>query len=99
MQTDRKILDHPGTQIYESHVKYADGSPHDVIFNKASFTGIVGNIEGLVGVIVDITERKNAEALLKRFNEELEEKVKARTEERIQHWTKKRFSCARSTTG
>ena len=34
-----------------------------------------------MGIGIDITERKNAEALLKRFNEELEQKVKGRTEE------------------
>jgi PAS domain S-box-containing protein len=35
----------------------------------------------MLGVVRDITERKKAEALLKRFNEELELKVKVRTEE------------------
>ncbi|MDO9549555.1 MAG: PAS domain S-box protein [Methanoregula sp.] len=58
---DRKLLDNPGTQIYESRVKYADGSIHDVIFNKATFTDLKGNVEGLVGIIVDISGRKNAE--------------------------------------
>jgi PAS domain S-box-containing protein len=61
---DRKLLDNPGTQIYESTVKYADSSIHDVIFNKASFTDLMGNIEGLVGVIIDITERKKVEIAL-----------------------------------
>jgi PAS domain S-box-containing protein len=35
----------------------------------------------MLGVVRDITERKKAEALLKQFNEELEQKVKIRTEE------------------
>ncbi|MDO9550687.1 MAG: PAS domain S-box protein [Methanoregula sp.] len=61
---DRKLLDNPGTQIYESIVRYADSSIHDVIFNKASFTDSIGNSEGLVGVIIDITERKKMESAL-----------------------------------
>jgi PAS domain S-box-containing protein len=40
-----------------------------------------GNVTAVLGVARDITERKKAEVLLKRFNEELEQKVKARTEE------------------
>ncbi len=63
--SDRKLLNNPGTQIYESRVKYADGSIHDVIFNKATFTDLGGNVEGLVGVILDITERKQAEEALR----------------------------------
>jgi PAS domain S-box-containing protein len=40
-----------------------------------------GTIFGSVHLAHDITERKKAEDLLKHFNEELEQKVKARTEE------------------
>lgn len=63
---DKELFDHPGTQIYESRVKYADGSIHDVIFNKATFSDLQGNVQGLVGVIVDITERKRIEEALER---------------------------------
>ena len=61
---DRKLLDSPGTQIYESTVRYADSSIHDVIFNKASLTDSMGKSEGLVGVMIDITERKKMESAL-----------------------------------
>lgn len=68
---DKELFDHPGTQIYESRVKYADGSIHDVIFNKATFSDLQGNVQGLVGVIVDITERKQAEEALQQANKKL----------------------------
>jgi PAS domain S-box-containing protein len=68
---DWKLLDNPGTQIYESAVKYADSSIHNVIFNKATFTDLIGNIDGIVGVIIDITERKHAEDALARANRKL----------------------------
>jgi PAS domain S-box-containing protein len=68
---DWKLLDNPGTQIYESAVKYADSSTHNVIFNKATFTDLMGNIDGIVGIIIDITERKHAEDALALANRKL----------------------------
>lgn len=66
---DQKLLENPGTQIYESRVKYADGSVHDVIFNKATYADLKGNVDGLVGVILDITERKKVEDDLRQSEE------------------------------
>uniref|UniRef100_C6E429 histidine kinase n=1 Tax=Geobacter sp. (strain M21) TaxID=443144 RepID=C6E429_GEOSM len=58
---DQVIMESSGTQIYESQVKYADGTLHDVLFHKAAFRDERGTPAGLVGVILDITERKEAE--------------------------------------
>jgi PAS domain S-box-containing protein len=58
---DKELIDQPGTQAYESHVKYADGSLHDVIFNKSTYFDADGSTAGLVGIIQDITGRKQAE--------------------------------------
>lgn len=63
-QQDLALLGNPGMQVYEAAVRYADGSQREVIFNKATFKGRAGNVAGLVGVIVDITERKRAEDAL-----------------------------------
>jgi PAS domain S-box-containing protein len=41
----------------------------------------MGHVTAVLGIARDITERKKAEVLLKRFNEELEQQVKSRTEE------------------
>lgn len=60
-QQDLALLNNPGMQFYESSVTHADGILHDVIFNKATFLGSDGSVGGLVGVILDITERKQAE--------------------------------------
>lgn len=60
-QQDQDILDNPGTQSYETKAMHVDGTMHDVIFNKATFEGKGGSVAGLVGVILDITERKKAE--------------------------------------
>ncbi len=62
------------TQVYESSVIYADGTPHEVIFYKATFPTSEGTLGGLVGAILDITERKRAEqalAVQKHFSDQL----------------------------
>ncbi|MBI5564895.1 MAG: PAS domain S-box protein, partial [Chloroflexi bacterium] len=73
---DQKLLDNPGVQIYEAAVVYADGSRHNVIFNKATFTDAHGQLAGLVGVIQDITERKQTEEALQRNETELSEALR-----------------------
>jgi len=45
---------------------------HNVIFNKATFTRPDGSLGGLIGTIVDITERKRAEAETQEALQELE---------------------------
>jgi PAS domain S-box-containing protein len=61
---DVELFEQPGTQVYDSSVVYADGTRHDVIFNKATLFSPDGSVGGLVGVIIDITERKQFEASL-----------------------------------
>lgn len=63
-QQDLDMLENPGSQVYETSIRYADGSLREVIFNKATFNDSNGAVAGLVGVILDITERKEAEDAL-----------------------------------
>jgi diguanylate cyclase (GGDEF)-like protein/PAS domain S-box-containing protein len=75
---DRALIEKPGTQTYEASVVYArDGSRHDVLFNKATFYDTTGEIAGLVGVIVDITQRKQLEANTRESNERLRAVIQA----------------------
>ena len=66
---DAALLMSQGQQTYESVVHYKDSGPRNVIFYKATFRNHSNKLQGLVGVIVDITERKKAEEDL-RDNEE-----------------------------
>lgn len=61
---DLELLATGGQQIYESRVEYGDGTLRDVLFNKAVLHGEDGGIWGLVGTMLDITERKEAEEKL-----------------------------------
>jgi diguanylate cyclase (GGDEF)-like protein/PAS domain S-box-containing protein len=63
-EADQALFDHPGVQTYEASVESADGMRRDVIFNKATFCKSDGSLGGLVGVITDITDRKQTEALI-----------------------------------
>lgn len=58
---DQRLFDTPGTQVYEANVLYADGQRHDVVFYKATFNKSDGSLGGLVGVMLDITDRKRME--------------------------------------
>jgi len=68
-RADKALFDQPGVQTYETNVAYADGVRRDVTFYKATFLGPDGALGGLVGTILDITERKRAEALLRASEE------------------------------
>lgn len=59
---DLELLQHPGTQIYEAPMQDAQGGLHDVIFHKASIIDAQGAVAGLIGILLDVTERKRAEA-------------------------------------
>ena len=65
-QADRALLASPGVQFYEAAVVYADQTRHDVIFHKATFTDADGQLSGQIGVILDITERKQMERQMRR---------------------------------
>lgn len=60
-KADSELFAEPGVQIYESSVKGADGKMRDVVFHKATFSNADGTLAGLVGVILDITDRKRVE--------------------------------------
>lgn len=81
VEMDNKLLQSPGEQIHETSLLYAQGTVHDVIIYKGTFTDANGVLTGLVGVVLDITERKQAEAALRRAHDELEIRVKERTAE------------------
>ncbi|MFP4344146.1 MAG: GAF domain-containing protein [Anaerolineales bacterium] len=60
-EADMKLIREQGHQEYEADVKYADGERHSVLFNKSTLRDDQGNVAGMVGVMLDITERKRAE--------------------------------------
>ncbi|MEJ2698548.1 MAG: EAL domain-containing protein [Desulfuromonadales bacterium] len=64
-EADLALLHRGGTQSYETSVLYADGSRHEVLFHKAVFHKADGRVGGMVGALLDITERKEAEKTIR----------------------------------
>jgi two-component system cell cycle sensor histidine kinase/response regulator CckA len=70
-RSDHELFSHPGAQTYEGWIQSTDGVRHEVIFHKATFEGPDGVLAGLVGAIVDITERKRADQEKQKLQEQL----------------------------
>ncbi|MCX6149557.1 MAG: PAS domain S-box protein [Ignavibacteriales bacterium] len=62
---DIELLENGVIQRYEFQIKTKHDLIRDVIFNKAVFTDNSGKVNGLIGTILDITERKQVEEKLR----------------------------------
>jgi len=74
-QKDAELFARPGVQVYEASVRFSDGTTREVIFSKATFDDAEGNVAGLVGVVLDISERKRAERQIQELNAILERRA------------------------
>ena len=71
-EVETVLLREHGSKTYElSITRTTDGRRIDAIYNKATFVDADGNVAGLVGVALDITERKALERTLSESNERL----------------------------
>ena len=69
---ESELLKHGGKSVYElSLTRTTDGKPLDAIFTKATFVNADGKIAGLVGAIIEISERKALERTLSVSNQKL----------------------------
>jgi PAS domain S-box-containing protein len=63
-QENKEIISSGDTRSYEARIKGADGELHDVLYFKAAYTTKnPSETSGLVGVVLDITERTRFEKL------------------------------------
>jgi len=62
---DDELLEKKGVQVYETAIPHVDGTMRDVIVNKSTYTCRQGAVDGLVGIIIDITENKRNEIMLR----------------------------------
>lgn len=70
-RSDQALLSQPGKQAYESSLQTSSGQRYDVIFHKATFNAPDGKPAGIVGSIIDISERKQAEREKQKLQEQL----------------------------
>lgn len=78
--SDRSVMDTGRAQTVEETIQLSGGT-RTIYSTKAPWIGEKGNILGLVGISVDITERKRMEDVLKEHETQLEALVAKRTAE------------------
>ncbi len=77
---DADLYANAGTQTYEAVVHTRDRLQHDTIYRKAALTRRDGSVYGLLGTIIDITERKAVEAEVMRAKEAAEAASQAKSD-------------------
>jgi diguanylate cyclase (GGDEF)-like protein len=60
-QRDRALLEQQGAIQYDLRLATRDGVHHDALVYKATYSAEAGEVGGVIGTIVDITERKQSE--------------------------------------
>lgn len=65
MATDRRIMETGIAEQVEEEIQLADGSPATWLSTKAPWRDETGNVVGLVGASLDITDRKQMERALR----------------------------------
>jgi nitrogen fixation negative regulator NifL len=79
-EKDAELMASKGMQSYEATVHSRDGVVHETVYRKAALTRRDGSVSGLLGVIVDITERKQAEIEVLRAKEAAEAASQAKSD-------------------
>jgi two-component system, cell cycle sensor histidine kinase and response regulator CckA len=70
--TDLDLLQKRGVQVYETKVLDSDDTQHNVIFFKTSFPAADGAPAGIIGAMLDITERKQAQEAHEKISRQLQ---------------------------
>ncbi|MBI9033372.1 MAG: cache domain-containing protein [Bacteroidales bacterium] len=68
LEMDLSLMRTGGSQIYENLVKHADNSEHYYIFYKTVYNDLSGKPGGIIGIMLDITDRKKVEEQLRELN-------------------------------
>lgn len=77
---DVQLMQNPGIQVYDSQAKCADGITRDFTFYKSTYTDVTGKTSGLVGIMMDITNRKKMENELRRSEKRYRSVVQTATD-------------------
>jgi PAS domain S-box-containing protein len=62
---DNELFCDPGVQVYSAPIQDGRGVVHDIVSHKSTYLDSQGHVKGLIGVILDVTEKKRAEEALR----------------------------------
>lgn len=82
METDRRIMSGGKAEQIEEQVDMPDGSATTWLSVKAPLLDEAGEVIGLIGSSIDVTDRKNAESALMELNHTLETRISEAIAER-----------------
>ena len=69
LKDDRSLIEKRGSNYYETRVVCADGVNRDFFFHKVTYLDSSGEVAGVVGIMLDITQRKVAEKTFRKSEE------------------------------
>jgi diguanylate cyclase (GGDEF)-like protein/PAS domain S-box-containing protein len=75
----RQVFEQGSVRDYPLAIRHTSGAVTDVLYSATVYRDESGEVAGVFAAARDITERKRAEAEIRRLNDELEERVLART--------------------
>ncbi len=81
MASDQKALSSDSVSVTHQRLPFVDGQIHDLHVIKVVKRNETGTPEALIGLSLDVTEQMKAEAELRAYQTQLEQKVEARTAE------------------
>lgn len=82
-RSDREMFETQCCQVYEGQVANRDGSVREVVFHKSPLVNAEGRMIGIVGAMLDVTDRKKMEEQLQHANERFKELA---AQSRTVHW-------------
>ncbi|HJV59599.1 MAG TPA: PAS domain S-box protein [Albitalea sp.] len=79
-ETDQRVLDSGRSETYEFRMRLRDGREIDCVANKAALADSRGEITGLVGTLIDVTDQKEATRALQQAKDAAESASRMKSE-------------------
>lgn len=79
LDANRKIIQNEKVESYDEKISLADGIVKSFAIFKAGYKDFDGELAGIINILIDVTDRIEAENQLRNLNIELEKKIEERT--------------------